>query len=97
MQTWLRVRLGYHSMPQVAVGYCLGAATAATWHQLGTRHALEALAARPEQRMVLNGCTALAMALFAVRNVLAWFKEYNNSEACRGTEDGLRKAVLKGT
>ncbi|GLC36960.1 hypothetical protein PLESTB_000173900 [Pleodorina starrii] len=86
--TWLRVRLGYHTTPQVVVGYGLGAATAAAWHQLGTRHALEALAAAPEQRMALYGCTAVAVLLFAVRNVLAWFKE-------RGDGAGPGKAAAK--
>ncbi|GIL75054.1 hypothetical protein Vretimale_7744 [Volvox reticuliferus] len=89
--TWLRVRLGYHTFPQVLVGYGLGAATAVAWYQLGTGHALKALAERPEQRLALYGCTALAVALFAVRNVMAWFKE-------RGVfhgRSGLSKAELK--
>ncbi|EFJ41654.1 hypothetical protein VOLCADRAFT_68065, partial [Volvox carteri f. nagariensis] len=93
--TWLRVRLGYHTVPQVAVGYGLGAATAATWHQLGVQHALESLATRPEQRMALYGCTALAVVLFAARNVMAWVKERH---VCGGTDEaGLSgaEAALK--
>ncbi|KXZ45760.1 hypothetical protein GPECTOR_51g746 [Gonium pectorale] len=73
--TWLRVRLGYHTVPQVLVGYALGAATAVAWHQLGSRHWLQALAARPDLQAVLYGCTAMAVALFAFRNVRSWLKE----------------------
>ncbi|KAG2450019.1 hypothetical protein HYH02_000123 [Chlamydomonas schloesseri] len=59
----------------VVVGYGLGAATAAAWHWAATHHVLAALAARPELRAAVYGCTGVAVALFAVRNVLAWFKE----------------------
>ncbi|GIL50926.1 hypothetical protein Vafri_7008 [Volvox africanus] len=89
--TWLRVRLGYHTVPQVLVGYGLGAATAIAWYRLGTGYALKALAERPEQRLALYGCTALAVALFAVRNVMAWFKERGGFSG----KPGLGKAELK--
>eukprot|EP00198_Chlamydomonas_reinhardtii_P012244 XP_001701581.1 predicted protein [Chlamydomonas reinhardtii] len=78
--TWLRVRLGYHTTPQVVVGYGLGAATAAAWHWAATHHVLEALQERPELRAAVYGCTGVAVALFAVRNVLAWFKEKDHDK-----------------
>ncbi|PNH07790.1 hypothetical protein TSOC_005727 [Tetrabaena socialis] len=72
--TWLRVRLGFHTVPQVLVGYGLGAATALAWHSAAA-WVIDHLAARPEQRLAVYGATAAAMALFALRNVLAWVGE----------------------
>lgn len=73
--TWLRVRLGFHTLPQVLVGYSLGAFTALAWHRLGARHALPAAAGDPRLLVALYGLTGAAIAAFAVRNVLSWMRE----------------------
>ena len=37
---WLRVELGLHSVPQVAVGYLVGCVNASVWYALGRRWVL---------------------------------------------------------
>lgn len=44
--TWLRVHLGYHTVDQVAVGYCLGAVDALFLFQFGQTVVLPSLAER---------------------------------------------------
>ena len=46
-QAWLRVVMGDHTLPQVAVGWLVGSACAAAWHALGARVALPLAAAEP--------------------------------------------------
>jgi len=75
LQTWLRVALGFHTWPQVAVGAGLGAATAACWFTLGVSSALPALQQSAAATAALFVMTGLAMAAFAVKNVLAWADE----------------------
>ncbi|KAF8071016.1 LPPE2 [Scenedesmus sp. PABB004] len=73
--TWLRVRLGYHTAPQVLVGAALGAGTAAGWFALGVGAALPALQASPARLAALYGAALLAAGAFAAKNVLAWARE----------------------
>ncbi|WIA11742.1 hypothetical protein OEZ85_011837 [Tetradesmus obliquus] len=73
--TWLRVRLGYHTWPQVLVGAALGASTATGWFFFGTAAALPALQRTPAGLPLLYGTCLVAMAAFAVKNVLSWAKE----------------------
>ncbi|KAG2495150.1 hypothetical protein HYH03_006758 [Edaphochlamys debaryana] len=90
--TWLRVRLGFHTTPQVVVGYALGAATAVGWHWLGTRHVFEQLAVRPEWRLAMYSCTGLAMALFGLRVVLQWSKEKGHGRGSGGKAASAKAA-----
>lgn len=69
-QTWLRVALGYHTFPQVAVGYALGAANAWGWWLLWVNHAMPALSLYPESKHVLMWATYGAGAAFALKNLL---------------------------
>ncbi|KAF6265813.1 hypothetical protein COO60DRAFT_763421 [Scenedesmus sp. NREL 46B-D3] len=73
--TWLRVRLGYHTWPQVLVGAALGAGAATGWFLLGTAAALPALQRTPAGLPLLYSACLLAMAVFAVKNVMAWAEE----------------------
>eukprot|EP00928_Gymnodinium_smaydae_P057936 TRINITY_DN41151_c0_g1_i1.p2 TRINITY_DN41151_c0_g1~~TRINITY_DN41151_c0_g1_i1.p2 ORF type:complete len:217 (-),score=50.86 TRINITY_DN41151_c0_g1_i1:106-735(-) len=72
--SWLRIRLGYHTFEQVAVGHMLGLACACGWHRLGDAGVLEALA--PE---VLYGVTAISITGFAVAMVSSWLRERKTS------------------
>ncbi len=74
-QTWLRVALGYHTLPQVLVGYSLGSATALSWLHLGTAHVLPALGMHPAYGRALVAATYLASAAFVARNVLPLVKD----------------------
>lgn len=67
--------LGYHTVPQVAVGLLLGGSSAYAWFTLGWTHAFSALQASPVAMAALFAATLAAMAAFAVKNVLAWRKE----------------------
>lgn len=74
-QAWLRVALGFHTLPQVVAGAALGAATAAAWHRLFAAAILPALARRPELARALQGTVALMTATFVLRHVLQWAKQ----------------------
>ncbi|KAI8464264.1 MAG: hypothetical protein J3K34DRAFT_120836 [Monoraphidium minutum] len=82
--TWLRVALGYHTWPQVAVGGLLGASTAAAWSAWGSGRAVPALQAWPPGVPLLYVVNAAGVAAFVVRNVLQWRKERQEGAAARG-------------
>jgi hypothetical protein len=46
LQTWLRVALGYHTVPQVLAGWLVGGCSAAAWHSLGRYQVLPGLQRR---------------------------------------------------
>lgn len=73
--TSLRVILGYHTVPQVVVGWMLGATIAYTWLRFGIDLALPYLMSFMMGKMLLTVTTLAFMALFAVKNVLRWMKE----------------------
>jgi hypothetical protein len=75
MQTWLRVRLGFHTGPQVLVGACLGSVTATAWFAAGTGWVLPALHTTAGGPQALCAATLAAGVAFAVRNVAAWVRE----------------------
>ncbi len=68
----LRVGLGYHTTPQVAVGYAMGAANAVALHAVGTSAVLPALASAPQAMFALYACTAAAIAVFAAQGAASW-------------------------
>ena len=77
-QAWLRVALGFHTVPQVVAGAALGAATAAAWHRLFAAAVLPALARRPELARALqghggahDGCVCLAACAAVGKAVLS--------------------------
>jgi dolichyldiphosphatase len=72
---WLRTALGYHTIPQVVVGWLVGSATAAVWLRVGHRAVLPALHANPLASWGLVGITAAAVGLFSVLNVARWVRE----------------------
>ena len=72
---WLRVALGFHTAAQVAVGGLVGSATAAAWSALGSVVVLPLLRAQPCHQAKLYAATAVAVAYFAVANVLRWGSE----------------------
>ena len=73
--TSLRVILGYHTVPQVVVGWLLGTTMAYVWLRVGVDLALPYLMSSMMGRLVLTVSTFGFMALFAVKNVLRWMKE----------------------
>jgi len=72
--TWLRVALGYHTYPQVVVGFCLGSATAIGWRQMGLRHFLPFLDSEPAYGRFLLIVTYGFGLLFAAKNLLPWLQ-----------------------
>eukprot|EP00887_Chlorella_sp_A99_P002279 scaffold10.g2279.t1 len=84
---WLRVVLGYHTVPQVAVGWLVGSSSAALWHAWGRSAVLPRLAGDPllqASRAALAGLwalTATAVAAFAWQHVRRWFKEHREEQA----------------
>lgn len=73
--TSLRVILGYHTVPQVSVGWFLGTMMAYAWVRFGVDLALPFLMSSMVGRLFLTATTCGFMALFAVKNVLRWIKE----------------------
>ena len=73
--TWLRIALGYHSVPQVVVGYSLGASVAVGWWQVCVELVLPILRARPELQWWLYAMTTAAIVGFTVDNVSRWIAE----------------------
>jgi len=73
--TSLRVILGYHTVPQVVVGWILGTIMAYMWLRLGIDLALPYLMSSMMGKLLLAVTTFAFMALFAVKNVLRWMKE----------------------
>jgi len=73
--TSLRVILGYHTVPQVVVGWILGTTMAYVWLRFGIDLALPYLMSSMMGKLVLTVSTCGFMALFAVKNVFRWMKE----------------------
>jgi dolichyldiphosphatase len=72
--TWLRVKLGYHTKPQVVVGYVLGAATAMVWLAIGEQVVVPAATNDKNVVFVLYGVCAVTSALFA-KVAVKWVDE----------------------
>lgn len=69
----LRVRLGFHTAPQVLAGWALGCAWALGVHAAAGAILLPTLAAgSPALRGLLFGCTAAAVAAFAAAGAASW-------------------------
>jgi dolichyldiphosphatase len=68
----LRVALGYHTAPQVVVGFAMGAVNAVALHALCVGYALPALAAAPAARGTLYAATGAAIAVFAAQGAASW-------------------------
>lgn len=73
--TSLRVILGYHTWPQVIVGWLLGSSVAVSWQYIGVKAALPYLMSHAVGRWCLTLGTCGFVALFAVKNVLRWARE----------------------
>jgi dolichyldiphosphatase len=71
----LRVALGYHTAPQVVVGYVFGSVNALALHAAGTAAVLPALAAAPGARTALYAATAVAIAVFAAAGAKSWVED----------------------
>jgi len=71
---YLRVAQGYHTYPQVIVGWMLGSAMAVVWRE-GGRVALPALTGTPGGRAALAGACLFFMGLFTVKNVMRWRRQ----------------------
>lgn len=72
--TWLRVKLGYHTKPQVVVGYVLGAATAMVWLAIGEQVVVPAATNDKNVVFVLYGACFVTSALFA-KVAVKWVDE----------------------
>ena len=72
--TWLRVKLGYHTKPQVVVGYVLGAATAMAWFAVGEKFVVPAATRDAKVVFVLYGACLVTSALFA-KVAVRWVDE----------------------
>ncbi len=70
--TALRVVLGYHTVPQVVVGYAFGGGAAMTLHAAANALVLPALAAAPNTLAVLYTATGAAVAVFAAAGAKSW-------------------------
>lgn len=66
LQIPLRVILGYHSIPQVAVGTVLGGVSAYCWYTLGQLAILPILEADSSSRQILAATTAAALGCYMV-------------------------------
>ncbi|MEW5300999.1 MAG: hypothetical protein WDW36_003885 [Sanguina aurantia] len=66
--TWLRVACGYHTVPQVAVGYCTGLATAVWWQHTGVSIMFPYLVQNPGLNMYLAAATSIAMLVFVYQS-----------------------------
>ncbi|GAX80943.1 hypothetical protein CEUSTIGMA_g8378.t1 [Chlamydomonas eustigma] len=73
---WLRVALGYHTYPQMVVGYLVGSVTAAAWHNWGAAYVLQALEMSPLLYRFLLGLTWASGAVFAFKALLPILKEF---------------------
>ena len=73
--TSLRVLLGYHTVPQVVVGWMLGSSIAVVWHRLGVLVVMPVLESSVVVQMALAVVTVIVVVLFAVKNVMRWMKE----------------------
>jgi dolichyldiphosphatase len=69
--SYLRVSTGYHTAPQVAVGYGLGSTTALAWLFVGLNYVKPALIAHPEMLRVLHSLLIIAIGWFAF-SALHW-------------------------
>ena len=72
--TWLRVELGYHTPPQVLVGYAMGACTALTWLAAGENVVGPMLESSPGLVRGLRVALGLAVGVFAL-TALKWVDE----------------------
>jgi len=72
--SYLRVRLGYHTAPQVIVGYALGSATALLWLASGVTRIFPLLSENPEMLRVLHSVLIIAIGWFAV-SALKWVED----------------------
>jgi dolichyldiphosphatase len=86
---WLRVILGYHTIPQVAVGWVVGSGVASGWWLLGSRRVIPYLVATavtdPVYSSLLYGLTVAAVAGFSYTNVKRWWFEDKNGVAVKYT------------
>lgn len=72
---WLRVALGYHSLPQVAVGWAVGATSAALWWSAGRWAVLPAASGSPALAAGVYIFAAAAMTFFSLKHVARWAAE----------------------
>lgn len=73
--TSLRVVLGYHTWPQIVVGWLLGSSVAIVWQYIGVNIVLPYLMSHVVGRWGLTLSTCGFVALFALKNVLRWAQE----------------------
>jgi dolichyldiphosphatase len=69
--SYLRVRTGYHTPPQVIVGYGLGSSTALAWLFIGLKYVKPLLETNPEMLRVLHSLLIIAIGWFAF-SALHW-------------------------
>lgn len=72
--TYLRVLLGYHTFPQVMVGWMLGSTIAVAWHSAGNL-LLPHMMANRAGRVGLALVTGVLVGMFALKNVMRWRHE----------------------
>jgi hypothetical protein len=82
-QTWLRVRLGYHTWPQVLVGYGLGTCMALGWWRLGVEHMVPLIKSHAFVRPFAYGLTGVGSCIYVITNVRQWIKEHFGDPAVR--------------
>lgn len=85
---WLRVRLGFHTADQVAVGVAVGVVSASLWYWLGIEYAFPYMFMNEDAVMYLWAITGLAIVIFAGKTVLGWFAE---KKLRKQMEDGAKK------
>lgn len=77
---WLRVVLGFHTIPQVIVGWLVGSGVAASWWIWGHRSVLPFIETNdPTLAAQMYMLTFLAVTAFSMLNVRRWLKEKKES------------------
>jgi len=84
--TWLRVKLGYHTTPQVVVGFGLGSSSALAWRYLGRTFVLPVVAADPRLTGALWCTMGLATLAFTIKTARGWYAEKQRTLAVLGEE-----------
>ncbi|KAF5842866.1 hypothetical protein DUNSADRAFT_4325 [Dunaliella salina] len=67
--TWLRVHSGYHTVPQVVVGFSLGSIFALSWRQWVVPLALPATSTNPQLGLAIKAATWVVVAAFAAKQL----------------------------
>jgi hypothetical protein len=75
LQAWLRVVAGYHTWPQVIVGFSLGSTMSVVWQQWGWQHVLPQAVHQPWIAQAVVALMTLGVGAFAIKTLLGASKD----------------------